>query len=157
MKTYIILAVLLLLSAVLYRLITFAVESKKTPDTIGIDNGMLRKCGSTPNCVSSVDSREEYFIAPLNVSETSGTTQLALAKLKELVLANPSYKLESESENYLHFTETTKLFGFVDDLEFHLSGDSKSVEVRSASRVGISDLGVNRKRVEHIREQFNKL
>ncbi len=157
MKKYTILFVVLLSSAVFYKFFTLASESKKAPDTIGIENDMLRKCGSKPNCVSSMDSREDHFIAPLKFSESFETRRSTFAKLKEIVLTIPGYSLESESENYLHFTEKTKIFGFVDDLELHLSSDLESIAVRSASRVGTSDLGVNRKRVEDIRERFSKL
>jgi uncharacterized protein (DUF1499 family) len=60
----------------------------------------------------------------------------------------------TETENYIHATFTSRIFRFVDDVEFYFMRDAPVIHVRSASRVGYSDLGVNRKRVEKIRQAF---
>jgi uncharacterized protein (DUF1499 family) len=62
----------------------------------------------------------------------------------------------TETDNYLYAEFTSKLMGFVDDVEFLLDDSAKVIHVRSASRLGQSDLGVNRKRIEAIREKFNE-
>jgi uncharacterized protein (DUF1499 family) len=63
----------------------------------------------------------------------------------------------TETETYVHATFTSRVFRFVDDLEFYFVLDAPVIHVRSASRVGYSDLGVNRKRVEKIRKAFRSL
>ena len=60
----------------------------------------------------------------------------------------------SESSNYLHYTFTTPLWGFIDDVEFRLDASKQLFHVRSASRIGYSDLGTNRKRIEMIRARL---
>jgi uncharacterized protein (DUF1499 family) len=72
--------------------------------------------------------------------------------LREEVAALPRTTVVAETDNYLHAQCASAVFGFVDDLEFHLRDSASSVAIRSASRVGFSDLGVNRKRVERLRE-----
>jgi uncharacterized protein (DUF1499 family) len=77
-----------------------------------------------------------------------------LGKIKNLLTKNRSFKLIKETPNYLYYQYTSDLFGFVDDLEFLFDGTNK-IDVRSASRVGYSDLGANRKRVEWVRKQLS--
>lgn len=97
----------------------------------------------SPNCVSSRAPRDdrEHYITPF--------TGVTLEQVKAAALAMPRTKLKEEADGYLHITFRTRLFRFVDDLELEQEGDI--VHVRSASRVGYSDMGVNRKRVEALR------
>lgn len=116
----------------------------------GLVEGQLQACPNRPSCVCSTDTREQFQIAPLAVP--AGMEQ-PIAGLAELVGQFERTQIVEQRDDYLHVTFTTKLFRFVDDVEFLLDGDV--VQVRSVSRVGYSDLGVNRKRVEAIRERFN--
>ena len=77
-----------------------------------------------------------------------------MARLKQLVLARPRMRLLEEGSGYLRFEATSALFRFKDDLEFLADDSAKVIHVRSGSRVGQSDLGTNRRRVEAIRQQF---
>lgn len=156
MKKYAAMFFLLVLSLVCYRFHRLAVESRKMSVELGLNGGRLTLCGQKPNCVSSADPRPDYFIAPFTFSDSLLGRDVVFFKLKEVLLKTPGYKLDSESKAYLHFTQTTKLFGFVDDLELHLVDESEAIEVRSASRVGTSDLGVNRKRIEGLRAHFEE-
>jgi uncharacterized protein (DUF1499 family) len=70
---------------------------------------------------------------------------------RSAVLSLPRTQIVSESKGYLHAECRSGVFGFVDDLELHLRPQSDSIAVRSASRLGYSDFGVNRKRVESLR------
>jgi uncharacterized protein (DUF1499 family) len=63
----------------------------------------------------------------------------------------------TEDKNYLYAEFTSAIMGFVDDVEFYLDEDAKLIQVRSASRLGKSDLGVNRKRIETIRTKLKEL
>jgi uncharacterized protein (DUF1499 family) len=127
-----------------------------TPTNIGINNGKLAACPSTPNCVSSQASVSdiEHSIKPIQVG---GETQHIIADLKLAVRSMPRSTIVKETQNYLYVEFTSKLMGFVDDVEFYLDDPSKTIQVRSASRLGESDLGVNRQRIEEIRSKVTSL
>lgn len=97
---------------------------------------------SSPNCVSSraEPADRTHHIAPLKAD---------LQAIEEHLATWPRTELVEQHEGYRHYTCKTKLLGFVDDLELEVEGDV--VHVRSASRVGYGDFGVNRKRVERLR------
>lgn len=118
---------------------------------LGPVNGRLRGCPPSPNCVCSQAADEAHRTAPLSFT---GDPEAALSALKGIVVRQPGAVLIGESEHYLRFEVTTPLLRFVDDLEFLLDPEQGVIHVRSASRVGRSDLGANRRRVEAIRAQF---
>ncbi|WP_083264492.1 DUF1499 domain-containing protein [Pseudohongiella acticola] len=113
------------------------------PTTLGVQNNQLSTCPDSPNCVSSFDQRDSHGIAPL-----TGDMDAVRAALAEL----PQAAIVTDDGNYIHAEFTSRLMGFVDDVEFLADPASDQVHVRSASRLGHSDLGVNRERVENIRE-----
>ncbi len=121
------------------------------PPTLGATAGRLHPCPDSPNCVCSQDPDADHQIAPLAFT---GPGPAALARLKTVVLAEPRVKITGEHDGYLRAEFTSRIFRFVDDVEFLLDEPAKVIHVRSASRVGRSDLGVNRKRVEHLRDAF---
>jgi uncharacterized protein (DUF1499 family) len=122
------------------------------PAELGLlPSGTLRPCPSSPNCVSSeagtsAAQRVEPFAAP-------GGTQ-DLAKLATLVGGWPRAAIITSSGGYLHAEFTSLIMRFVDDVEFRYDTAAKVIHVRSASRLGKSDLGVNRKRVEALRQKW---
>ena len=120
------------------------------PTNIGIDSGKLASCPGTPNCVSSqsLTNDTEHAIAPIQLTGDIPTT---ISKLKQIILSMPRTNIIKETNNYLYVEFASKLMGFVDDVEFYLDDNSKTIQVRSASRLGESDLGVNRQRIEEIR------
>ncbi|MDF1552348.1 MAG: DUF1499 domain-containing protein [Deferrisomatales bacterium] len=119
------------------------------PPGLGVSGGGLSPCPSSPNCVSSdapdEGHRVEAFV--LAVAPDAGWRAV-----REEVAALPRTTVVTEQPNYLHAQCASAVFGFVDDLEVHLPEGSAELAVRSASRVGTSDLGVNRRRVERLRE-----
>ena len=119
------------------------------PSNLGVNGGKLAAVPDSPNCVSSQapESDKEHYIAPLVLVGGAGE---AIAKLKATVQAMEGTEVIEETGDYLYTEFTTKLMGYVDDVEFYADG-SGTVQVRSASRLGKSDLGLNRKRVEAIR------
>jgi uncharacterized protein (DUF1499 family) len=117
--------------------ILLACATDQTTKT-GVPNDRLSPCPASPNCVSSLSEDTSRQVEPL-------TYTLTLEEARE--------KLTVE-ENYLHATYTSSLFGFVDDVEFSFDDEKKIIHVRSASRTGYYDLGVNRRRVEEIRRRF---
>ncbi|MBW4542726.1 MAG: DUF1499 domain-containing protein [Myxacorys chilensis ATA2-1-KO14] len=122
----------------------------KQPTTLGVRNGRLSPCPATPNCVCSQDSDSAHHIEPLKLS----SPETAIADLKRTIEALPKTKIVEESNDYLYAQFTSKLMGYVDDVEFYVDRAANVIHVRSASRLGKSDLGVNRKRIELIRTQL---
>lgn len=123
----------------------------KRPKNLGVKDGKLAACSAKPNCVSSQASSARQRVMPLRLSDESAA---AMKRLKGVVNNMDGTKLVDESDHYLYFECASKLLGFVDDLEFLCDPDEQVVHVRSSSRLGYSDLGVNRKRVENIRRKF---
>ena len=116
------------------------------PSNLGVTDGKLAPCPGTPNCVSSQSDDPQFQVEPLPTT--------SIAEIKKIVEAMERTKIIEETDNYLYAEFTSKLMGYVDDVEFYL--DSNNVmHVRSASRLGKSDLGVNRKRVEEIRSKLS--
>ena len=116
----------------------------------GLSDRGLASCPDKPNCVSSQSTEKSHAIAPLTYT---GSRDEALTHIVTLVVALPRTKLITEADDYLHFEFRSKWFRFVDDVEFWLPKEQPGViHIRSASRLGYSDLGVNRKRMEQIRE-----
>jgi len=111
----------------------------------------LPACPDKPNCVSSLARDPAHSIAPYTYS---GSVQDALHRLKTALAAEKRLTITTEQGDYLHAEARSLLFRFVDDVEFLLDPGHKQIHVRSASRTGYSDLGVNRRRVERIRRAF---
>jgi uncharacterized protein (DUF1499 family) len=114
----------------------------------------LAPCPDSPNCVSSLvpESDHEHYIAPFSFS---GDPAAAWQRLQAAVLTQKRVTIVAEQGDYLHIEIRSLLFRFVDDVEFSLAADAGLINVRSASRVGYSDFGVNRKHVELIRAAFD--
>jgi uncharacterized protein (DUF1499 family) len=121
------------------------------PTNIGVTDGKLLACPDSPNCVSSQSTDAEHKIAPLTYT---GDPAKALADLKAVIENMPRTKIITAEGNYIYAEFTSAFMGYVDDVEFYLNTDKGIIEVRSASRLGKSDLGVNRDRVEAIRAQL---
>jgi uncharacterized protein (DUF1499 family) len=124
--------------------------SRRAPG-VGVQCGRLAPCPESPNCVCSFDSDDEHAIAPLQAGEDS---QASFEQLRTLLQSMSRVRIVADKGNYLHAEFTTPLLRFVDDVEFLLDADAGVIHVRSASRVGHSDLGANRKRVEQLRERL---
>ena len=118
-----------------------------------LDDDPVRPCPARPNCVCSrADAPARNRVEPLVVS---GDPRAAFAKFRELAAALPRTTIVSATQDRLHAICRTRL-GFADDLEARLDARAGIVHVRSASRVGYHDLGVNRKRLETLRRRFEK-
>ena len=123
------------------------------PDSLGVSNQQLLSCPSTPNCVNSQSKDAEHSIQPLSYQKNG---EEAIAEIKNIINEQERTKIISETDNYLYAQFTTHWMGFVDDVEFYVNGDKGIIDVRSASRLGESDLGVNRQRIEQIREKLKQ-
>ena len=107
--------------------------------TLGLSSNGLSACEKESNCFHS--SRVDH-------DRLKGIDQESLKKLK-MTMESMGLEAVETKENYLYYTSKSAIFGFVDDVEFHLTNDG-SLQFRSASRVGHSDLGVNEKRIKEI-------
>lgn len=125
--------------------------SGKRPADLGVRDGKLKPPPTSPNCVSSQAQDATHGIAPLAYK---GTPETALKAVAEIVRATPRTRIVSQTNDYLYAEYETALMGYVDDVEFWLPPGEKIIHVRSASRIGYSDLGLNRKRVEDIRQRL---
>ncbi|MGI9294354.1 MAG: DUF1499 domain-containing protein [Pseudomonadales bacterium] len=125
------------------------------PEILGLQNGKLAQCPDKPNCVLSQEPDEEHAIEPLAFIGTAAEAQAALRK----IVANhagETAEVVTVDGNYMHIEFTTSLMKYVDDFELLIVPGDK-IHVRSASRVGRSDLGANKKRVESIRTALANL
>jgi uncharacterized protein (DUF1499 family) len=111
----------------------------------------LAPCQDSPNCVSSLSVDLGHRVEPLSFQFSQSQ---AFQRLVTIISLMPRTKLVRSGPNYLHFEFRSALFKFVDDVEFTAGDTPGIIHVRSASRTGYWDLGVNRKRVERIREAF---
>ncbi len=127
--------------------------SGKTPAVPGVKDGMLAPCPSSPNCVSTRSEDPRHAIAPLRFS---GPAAEARVRLLGALGGMKRCRMVTVEDRYIHAEFTSALFRFVDDVEFQIDAESGLIHFRSASRVGRSDLGVNRKRMESIRMAFEK-
>lgn len=129
------------------------------PSDLGVKDGRLKPPAHTPNSVSSQADlypnhpQAQYAaIAPLDYQ---GDAKAAMAKLVGALQAQPGTVIVSQTDDYLYAQSTTQLLRFTDDVEFWLDATQQKIQVRSASRIGRKDFGVNRQRIEAIRAQLN--
>lgn len=110
-------------------------------------------CPDSPNCVSSLASDSAHFVTPLTFNDQP---EVALQRLKAALLTEKRVTIVKEQTDYLHGEVRSLIFRFVDDVEFTLVPEQGVFQIRSSSRVGYSDFGVNRRRIERIRQRFEK-
>jgi len=125
------------------------------PTDLGVRDGRLKPPSSTENSVSSQAAlypdhpqRQYAAIAPLALK---GDGPATLARIKAIVEGMDGAKVVKSEPGYLYAQFTTKLMKYVDDVEFWFDPAANAIQVRSASRVGRGDMGVNRKRIEAVR------
>ena len=130
----------------------------KPPADLGVNGGRLKRPSATPNSVTSQADlfgdhpmRDYARIAPL---PASGTAQASIARLRAVIERMPGATVIDQRDDYLYARFETKLLRFVDDAEFWYDPAAQAIQVRSASRLGRKDFGVNRARVEAIRAQL---
>jgi len=127
--------------------------SGKRPDNLGVKNRQLALCPGSPNCVSSQNDSEKHSIEPFHFN---GDPVEEMDRLKKLLSNMKGVTIIMSRDDYIYAECKTPIMGFVDDLEFYWESESKVCHVRSASRLGYRDFGVNRARVEEIRKSFNQ-
>jgi uncharacterized protein (DUF1499 family) len=121
------------------------------PANLGIREGRLAPCPASPNCVSTVAGDPAHQIEPI---PWGGTPEEALQAIRAALAKMPRTIVVTAEGNYLHAEARSFLFRFVDDVELLVDPEQKLIHFRSASRVGYSDLGANRARMERFRKFF---
>ena len=139
----------------------FRLFSGRPPNNLGVKDGRLKPPSRTPNSVSSQadlhaggDRKVDY--ARIDPLPLQGDAAATMARLEAVVAAMPGAKIIERRDDYLYAQFSSRLLKFVDDVEFWASPTDKVVHVRSASRVGRGDLGVNRARIEAIRAAMTR-
>ena len=128
-----------------------AADSRSLSVSVGVVDGHLTDCPSTPNCVSSdAPEADSHYVAP--IADPDGTKWAGLA---DLVAMMAGAALVGQRDEYVRFTFTSRFWRFIDDVEFHHRPQSGEIAMRSGSRVGQSDWNANRDRLESIRAALN--
>ncbi len=133
--------------------LSFCVCSGTRPSNLGVHDDRLAPCPESPNCVSTFASDKTHSIAPLSYL---GTAIDAKQKLIKVINSLPRTRIVADKGSYIDAEFTSFLWRFVDDVEFLFNDSAKTIQFRSASRLGYGDMGVNRKRMETIKENFEK-
>lgn len=128
--------------------------SGNTPDNLGVSDDHLVSCPDSPNCVVSQNADDTHSISPIAYDTDLDTARETLLKVLKVV---PRTKIIEQTNDYIYAQSESRLMGFIDDLEFYFPEDEKVIHLRSSSRLGESDLGVNRRRLEQIRFAFQDL
>ncbi len=122
-------------------------KNNSVPKNRGVIDKKLAPCSWTPNCVNSNAKKAPYKIEPLPYVSDN-----VLELIQNYLRDHYNAKVMNQNSDYLYVVVTTPYLRFKDDLEFLVDRDKKLVSVRSASRVGYSDLNMNRKRIEQLRQ-----
>ncbi|MGR0277819.1 DUF1499 domain-containing protein [Marinomonas dokdonensis] len=120
------------------------------PNDLGVTDGLLKACPTSPNCVSSQAERSDdvHYVESIIYRDNRKDVQLSL---ESFLLNQGNARIVSSTLGYVHLEIKSKYIGYIDDVEFYLPEADSVIHVRSASRVGYSDVGVNRERVEQVR------
>jgi uncharacterized protein (DUF1499 family) len=109
---------------------------------------VLPECGWLPNCVNTQSGKGVQSAQPLAAGESRWQA------LKKWLGQQPDWHIVSEADNFMQLTVTTPTVGFTDDVQLLFIPSQQLIQVRSSSRLGLSDLGTNARRVEALREQL---
>ena len=129
-------------------------SSAPRPDNLGLKNNLLLSCPKSPNCVLSQTSGPKHQIHPIHYTSS---VEIAKERLNQVIMSMVDTLIITQNKVYWHVEFTTRWLRFIDDVEFYFPESEALIHLRSASRSGYWDLGVNRKRVEEIRSRFEEL
>jgi len=143
---------LLGLLAVGFGLVQVWARSAPQPESLGAPGGELTPCPTTPNCVTTQRGLPSQQMSPFSYS---GPQAVAQARLVRLIEAAARATIVTEQPGYLHAIFESRVFGFIDDVEFVFDDARKLVHFRAAARLGHNDGGANRTRMEQLRQAFS--
>ena len=131
----------------------------KRPATVGVIGGRLQACDpDKSNCVCSQHKLEGRSLGPHYVQPFAfeGDPGDAMSRVMAVLMQQKNCRIVVNRPDYVHAEYTTETLGFIDDVEFLLSAPEQVIHVRSASRLGLTDFGLNRARVKDLREAFDE-
>ena len=128
--------------------------SGSRPENLGLKNNLLAACPESPNCVLSQKSDPKHQIQPIRYA---GSLEDTKEILNHVIRSMDDTRIITQNAVYWHIEFTTFWLRFIDDVEFYFVESEALIHLRSASRLGYWDFGVNRKRMKAIRSQFEKL
>lgn len=117
-------------------------------NALGLSEGYLESCPASQNCVVSQNADPKHIIEPIPYHIDRNKARETVLKVLTVV---PRTEVVEQTDNYIHALSKSRIFRFVDDVEFYFPENENVIHIRSASRLGESDLGVNRRRMEQIR------
>lgn len=145
--------VLGIVAVLVLMVLVMVMKNSKMPD-LGVTNGVFKPLGSKPNGVSTQTSDDTKKVNVFDFAENLNTTKVLVKKACE---AYGEAEVVAEASNYLHFVFTTGTMKYKDDVEFFFDEETQTVHYRSESRVGYSDMGLNKERYEAILGHYNQL
>lgn len=146
--------IVLLLAITIIAATLLVMQNLKPPNNLGITNGKLSPLPSTPNAVSSQTEDKERYVEPLVFKTDSKTTRTAL---KAMLSSFKNVNIVTESDYYIHAVSISGKMRYRDDLEFFIDTNQNVVHFRSGSRVGYSDMGLNRERYNQIKQIYDTM
>ena len=127
--------------------------SGNPPERHNSESSGFLDCPDTPNCVSSLAKNPKYRVEPFKLKKDPKTSWDIV---KKTVASLSRTKIVSADNSDIHAECKSMIFRFVDDITLHLTASNGIIHIRSASRIGYSDLGVNRRRVENLRKKLKQ-
>ncbi len=150
MKIVIIIIVALIVAAILVLFVLG--QMSQSGEANGLVDAKLTKCPDKPNCIcTEFEADVTHYTDPIVFTQSNSLDFLPRLKNSAREMGG---SVQAETDNYLAFTFTSLIFRFVDDLEIRIDTDQDMIHMRSASRVGRSDGGVNKKRIEQLKKLF---
>lgn len=128
--------------------ISFMVPTTAGASSLGIESNSLSPCPTSPNCIVSQNADTQHAIAPITYHVTIDKARETLLKVLTVV---PRTEVIKQTDNYIHAISKSRIFKFIDDVEFYFPSNESVIHVRSSSRLGDFDFGVNRTSLEQIR------
>ncbi len=117
-------------------------------ESFTISDRTLHPCGDSPNCVSTIDERDDFVIAPFSLT----SSDISIKQIEAVALTIDGSQTAAQKGAYIRIEYTSDFFGFIDDLEMKIDGNT--LIVRSESRTGHSDFGINRERTDQLRKRL---
>lgn len=140
-----------IITIIVILIILMFVKNNKTPKSIGLKNGRLAPMSDKPNAVSSQTNVIDKRVEPLKfIGNLNNSKRLILDVINQF----KNVTIIKNEKNYIYVVFASELMKYKDDVEFYFDENNKLIHFRSASRVGYSDMGVNRKRYDDIRKRY---
>lgn len=141
----------IIIAIVTLLIIFMFIKNNNMPRNIGVNKGSLAPMPNKPNAVSSQTDIMEKRVEPLKfIGDSDNSKKLIIESINQF----KNMKIIKNEKNYLYVVFATDKMKYKDDVEFYFDEDKKIIHFRSASRVGYSDMGVNKKRYEEIKKLY---